>query len=235
MKNRLFSLVAALALVLCVSSIAVADEKLDAVEKELTKAWGNFESMTADMTMTMAMPGMTTKTTGTIELEHKGGKDRYRMDMKSEMDMGGQKMSTASSTVSDGEFIYTVSEAMGQKTAIKMKPGQGQMSAPVGKEAFDSLKEQFELKVLPDETVDGDVAHVLEGKPKQNMGSPITTMKMYFAKKHGIMVKMVGFDANGAEVMSTHYKNVKINPKIDASRFVFKAPEGVEVMDMTGK
>jgi len=233
MKIRLYSLIAAMALMLCASSVAVADEKLDAVEKELIKAWEKFESMTADVTMNMNMQGMTNKGTGTFEIDNKGGKDKFRMEMNSEMDMGGQKMTNTTSTVGDGEFVYSVNEAMGQKTAMKMKPGQGQASAPVGRQMFDSLKEQFDLKVLPDETVDGDAAYVLEAKPKQSMGSPIAMMKMYFVKKHGIMVKMRGMDAAGTEVMTMDYKNVKINPKIDASRFVFKAPEGVQVMDMT--
>lgn len=235
MKDRLFSLAAVLALIYFAPAASFADDKLDAVVKELEKAWGEFESMTADITINTSMQGMTNKQTGTIEFDHKGGKYRYRMDMKTETDMNGQKMTSTQTMVSDGDYIYTLSEAMGQKHATKMKPLPGQMTAPVGKEMFDSLEKQYELKVLPDESVDGDAAYVIEAKPKQNMGSPTTTMKMYFVKKHGIMVKTLGLDASGAENMSMLYKNIKVNPKIDPSRFVFKAPEGVQVMDMTNQ
>ena len=34
-------------------------------------------------------------------------------------------------------------------------------------------------------------------------------------------------------MMTTKYTDIKLNEKIDPERFVFTAPEGVQVMDMT--
>ncbi|MCH7995546.1 MAG: outer membrane lipoprotein carrier protein LolA [Planctomycetes bacterium] len=210
------------------------DEELAAVEKALSKAWGNLKSMTADMEMNVVKAGTSTKMKGTVEFVNKPDKELFRMEMTMETDFGGQKMEGTSTTVYDGEFVYMVNEMFGQKTAIKQKPG-AMAQSPAGKHMFESLMENNELKVLPSEKVDGKDAFVIEAVPKGTGPQPVARMKLFLMKENGIMVKMLGYDSAGSEFMTTVYSNIKINPKIDESRFVFKAPDGVQVMDMTNR
>ncbi len=210
------------------------DEELAAVEKALSKAWGNLKSMTADMEMNVAMAGISTKMKGTVEFVNKPDKELFRMEMTIESNMGGQKMEGNSTTVYDGEFVYMLNEMMGQKSVVKQDPGVIAQS-PAGKRMFEGLKEKNELKVLPSEKVDGKDVFVIEAVPKGTGPQPVARMKIFLAKENGIMVKMLGYDNAGTEFMTTVYSNIKINPKIDESRFVFKAPDGVQVMDMTNR
>ena len=210
------------------------DEKLAAVEKELSKVWDKLKSMTADMEMNVAVAGTSTKMKGTVEFVAKPDKELFRMEMTMETDFGGQKMEGTSTTVYDGEFVYMVNEMFGQKTAIKQKPG-AMAQSPAGKHMFESLMENNELKVLPSEKVDGKDAFVIEAVPKGTATQPFTKMKLFLVKENGIVVKMLAYDHAGSEFMTTVYSNIKINPKIDESRFVFKAPDGVQVMDMTNR
>ena len=251
MKKRLFLLVPSL-LAFGAATAAVADEKpkaekkpvaqekpkvdpkLAAVEKELSKAWDKLKSMTADMEMNMLMAGISTKMAGTIEFVNNPDKEFFRMEMTMESNMGGQKIEGKATTIYDSEFVYIVNEMMGQKMAVKQKPG-AIAQTPAGKHMFEGLKDSNELKVLPGEKVNGKDAFVLEAVPKGAAPNPVTKMKLYMVKENGIMVKMIGYDSAGGEVMTITYSNIKINPKIDAGRFVFKAPDGVQVMDMTNQ
>ena len=210
------------------------DEKLAALEKDLSKAWDRLKSMTADIEMNVLMAGTSTKMKGAVEFVNKPDKELFRMTMTMESNMGGQKIEGKAITIYDGEFIYIVNEMMGQKMAAKQKPG-AIAQTPAGKHMFESLKENNELKVLPSEKVDGKDAFVIEAVPKGTLPQPVVRMKMFLVKENGIMVKMLGYDNAGSEVMTIVYNNIKINPKIDESRFVFKAPDGVQVMDMTNQ
>jgi hypothetical protein len=55
----------------------------------------------------------------------------------------------------------------------------------------------------------------------------------YFDKKTGIGLKTVSFDEKDKAVMTSVTTDVKINADIKDDRFVFKAPEGVQVVDMS--
>jgi outer membrane lipoprotein-sorting protein len=182
----------------------------------------------------MNMQGMSMKSEGTIEYLIQDGKELFRMDMTMKQSMGGQEMDGSMSTIADGQFVYAVTEMMGQKMAMKQKPDSFQ-GAVGGKQMFEDMKKSNELKLLPDEKVDGQATFVIEATPKSAGPRPYANSKMFFAKDSGIMVKMVGVDTGGNEVMTMKVSDVKRDPKIDADRFVFKAPEGVQVMDMTGR
>ena len=212
---------------------ALAGETLESVEKKIIEQWSKLKSMSAKTTMEMTMQGMSMKSDGTTEYLNDQGKEKYRMDMKMEQSFGDQKMEGSVSTISDGTFVYNLNDMMGQKMAMKQKADSLQ-GAPGGRQMFDNMKKNSELTLLPDEKIDGQAAYVIESKPKSPGPQPMSKSKMYFAKDSGIMIKMVGLDAEGKAIMTMNVKDVKLNPKISPDRFVFKAPEGVQVMDMTG-
>ncbi len=215
-------------------------DDLESVQKALAAKSAAMKSCTYKSTSTIVSEAPVksrTETVGTDELLKKDGKWLHRMESKSTsvMEVGGQERKTESTVlvVSDDKYIWTLSESQGQKMVIKNRVAEGQNMA-VG-EGFDALRKDYDLKLLPDETVEGKAAWVIEATPKK--GAPAAqagmTMRYYYDKDSGMMVKMVGKSVDGKTTMTTIVKDLKLNPDISADRFVFKVPEGVQVMDMT--
>ena len=229
-------------LLICVvlAPAAFADEKVDALEKEIAAKWKDINSMTAKMESVMDMEQQGMKMhhamKGTMEYLRKDDKMLSRMESETEsdMDMGGQKqtMKSTSLMVSDGEFMHTLSETMGQKMCVKMKADP----ELIGNDAMlKTLKEQNDLSMGDDETVNGDKCWVLISKAKQTQpGAPNKTC-YYFRQKDGIAIQTIGYDDSGKKIMTSTLSDIKINQKIDPARFEFKVPEGVQVMDMSNQ
>jgi len=220
---------------------AVADEKLDAVEKEIIKKWQDVKSMTGKMTMNseMAQGNMTMKSsmTAVIEYLRHDGKMLSRLEGETEMvqKMGetDQKFAMPMLAISDGEISHTLMERMGQKMCIKAK---AEAQATVGAAMFKALREQYDLELAEDEGLDGDKCWVIEATPK-TAGRPGEPGKVtfYIRQKDGATVQMLGFDAADTKVMTAKFSDIKFNEKLDPKRFEFKVPEGVQVMDMTNR
>jgi len=236
------TLLAAIAFVFVTSvSAAVADEKLDALEKEIAAKWEKVESMTAKMDMSMQMDQGAMKMDhtmkATLEFLRKGEKMLSRMEGEMEMimDMGGQKntMKTPILMVSDGEIAHTLVEQMGQKTCVKSKADENSLT---GAEMLKSMREQYDLTVADDEEVGGEKCWVVHAKPKKAAapGQPVK-VAFYFRQKDAATLQMLGYDASDKKVMTTTYSDIKFNEKLDPKRFEFEVPEGVQVMDMTNQ
>jgi len=215
-------------------------DDLESVQKALTAKSAAMNSCTYKSTTTIVSEAPVksrTETVGTDELLKKDGKWLHRMDSKSTsvMEVGGQEQKTEGSVlvVSDDKYVWTLSESQGQKMVIKNRVAEGQNMA-VG-EGFDALRKDYDLKLLPDETVEGKAAWVIEATPKKDAPAARAgmTMRYYYDKGSGMMVKMVGKSIDGKTTMTSIVKDFKVNPPISADRFVFKAPEGAQVMDMT--
>lgn len=224
-------------IVLATSLLAKADtvkevqEKIIAAAKKVKSATGDI-SLTTDMShqgMTMKMVG-----SGTMAYMIKGDKyfSRQEMNIKTEMGEGMPTMEQSMLTIADGEFYYTLSEQMGQKMATKTEIDPKSMAVPT-KESFEVMAESATLKVLPDATVDGRNAWVIEATPKQGgaEGKTIT----YYDQDTGLMIKMVMMKPDGTPMTTMKATNIKTNVDIAADKFEFNVPEGVTVQDMTNR
>jgi len=216
-------------------------DDLESVQKALVAKSAAMKSCTYKSTSTIVSEAPVksrTETVATDELLKKDGKWLHRMESRSSsvMEVGGQERKTESTVlvVSDDKYVWMLTESQGQKMVIKNRVAEGQNMA-VG-EGFDALRKDYDLKLLPDETVEGKTAWVIEATPKK--GAPAAqagmTMRYYYDKDSGMMVKMAGKSIDGKTTMTTIFKDHKVNPDISADRFAFKAPEGAQVMDMTG-
>lgn len=214
-------------------------ESVEDVEKSILKAAGELKSYTAKSKSVQDMDmgnGMSSKSemSATIEWAKKGDKSLYRSEMKGTMvqKISGQEIKNESSTliVSDGDFLYSVAETMGQKMAMKLKADPLATGAP--KEMLATLKQNHDVKALPSAKVEDRDCFVLEATPKQAAG-PITKTTYYFCKQTGIAVKTVSADKSGKAVMTNTLSDIKVNTEIDPKRFVFEAPAGVTVQDLT--
>lgn len=218
---------------IAVSSLAVPAmaDSVDDVIKKLEESFSKLKSFSMKMRMEQKSEGSTMDGKGTMEFMRKDGKDLSHTDMDMTTEMKGQgfemKMVMKSQQVSDGQFSYSYIEYLdgpqkGMKQAFKNKAENQNMSPKY-------LKEMGDLKMLPDEKVDGADCYVIEVTLKQ---APTTKQVNYFRKADGIAAKAITTD-NGKQIGTMTMSDIKVNPDLPADRFVFKAPEGVEVQDMT--
>jgi outer membrane lipoprotein-sorting protein len=223
------------------TGVVRAADSIEDVEKKLIEAHSKMKSYTCKTKMVQNFDmgqgnKMSSDFNGNFEWKRDGEKQMFRTEMKgtTTTSMGGTDNKTEVNVlmVSDGSFLHTLSEQMGQKMATKQKPDTTMTGDP--KKLFEKFRTENTVKLLPEEKVDGVSAVVLEVVPKDASASPVAKSVMYFAKDTGINIKMVGKDKDGKEVLTTSSTDIKMNTELANDRFVFKAPEGVQVMDMTG-
>lgn len=227
----------ALASLACFTTAAARAEKLEDVEKKLSEQSKKITSMSMKMKSVsdVSAEGFKTKSTldGTYEYLIDGKKTLSRTDAvtKTHTEAGPvkQDMDAKSLSVNDGEFMWVLSEQSGQKSVSKLKADEKQSA-----NWRDDMKEWYNVKLLPDETIEGKPCYVLEMTPKKAVpGDTNYRSVQYYQKDNCVLVKAVVFDAAGKPVSTTTYSDIKINPSLDKSRFKFTPPPGVEVMDMT--
>ncbi len=219
------------------AAAAWADD-LGAAEKQICQAWEKQRSMTAKLTMVSNIDAggtmMEGKGEGTIEYVHKGDKTYLRMELKSTMPQpvgADTKTEQNMLTIIDGDYAWTLSETMGQKMAMKTKIDLRTTGDP--KTLFAEYRKDYELKLLPDDTVDGKKTYVIEATQKEKAGGNVSRTLLYFDKDNGGMLKMAVQTPDGKPTMTMSYSDVKYDVNISPDRFVFKAPPGVEVQDLT--
>lgn len=219
-----------------------AADTLEEVEKKLIEAAEKNKTMTARMVSTMEMEGaqmkMKSKQEGTLETARRGEKYLSRSEAKSTGtnkfgDQPEQKIEEKSLAIFDGDYLYTYSEGANGKQAFKMKADTTKQGA-VSRRMFDDLRKGHELKLLPEEKVDGRACYVIEATPRK-AGEGVTQKNTFWYDKESAVVMKMVFerkDANARTNSTTVMSEVKLGVDIKPERFVFKAPDGVEVVDM---
>lgn len=228
---------------LAFSTTSVRAETFDEVKKQIHEKVSKYKSLSykIDVQSEMDTPQfkMKSSTQQAAQFVNKGDTVLARMETNSSsaQKMGEEEMKYDSKSldVCDGKEWYTLVDQMGQKSATKRKADMkkdGNPFDPMG--GFKLMEENFEIKVLPDETVNGKPAWVFEMKLKP--GNPAAAMMgktlAYYDKETGISIKGVSFDPAGKPTTTSTTSDVKINEDIPADKFVFKAPEGVKVQEV---
>ncbi len=215
-------------------------EDLGAVEKQIQEAWAKQKSLAAKLRTEVKFEqmGMTMESRGegTFEFMRKGDKilARTEMTMNAVQKIGAEEMKRSQSMLSivDGEVTYSLNEFMDQKFATKSRTDPGATGAPGA--IFEQLHKSHELKLAPEQSVGGRKTHVIEAVAKESMpGDPVRKTVLYFDQDSGFMIKMQALTEGDKPLSTIEYIDVKLNASIDDDRFVFKAPEGVEVVDQT--
>ncbi len=178
---------------LAVVGSAVAGDTIESVEKQMIEQGKKIKSLEfkSKMNSDYDQPGWKYKQdmTGTYQYMRDGEKMFYRIesDDVSVTTTDGNDSTTKSHTlmVCDGEFIWVLSESDGQKTCMKqLATDQGWF---VSKAYFNSMRMNYILKLLADDTVDGRSTWVIEASPKPEMASNpgATTISSYPDKATG--------------------------------------------------
>ncbi len=220
---------------------AVLADTLESVEKTIVEKAGSLTSFQGKMVSTQNMQNPQMKYEAqndmTSDCLKKDGKWLYRSEGKTKsvsvVEGQEQKQDVNMLIVCDGQFVWTLTDANGQKNVMKTRP-EGEFSMVTDKAYFEDMRKDYDLKLLPDESVEGKATWPIQATPREAAAEgDVATLITYFDKETGISVKTVGKDAAGKVIMTSLTKDVKINAAVPADRFVFKAPEGVQVMDLT--
>ena len=149
-----------------------------------------------------------------------------------------EKIESKMLTILDGEFMYNLTESAQGKQAMKMKQPANDT---FGDKMWEEMHKHFDMKLLPDETIDGKSTWVIESRPKaEKDATPEMKAAMEgtrsvtnYRKSDGAVLKAATYDKSGKTTMLMTMTDVKydVDPKADA--FKFTAPEGVTVMDMS--
>ena len=223
-----------LVLGLAFSGATVAAETVEEVGKKITAASEKLNSFSAKTKMVSEMKqegfSMVSTSEGTTEMLRKGGDFLMRTESKgvSETSIGGNvtKQESSNLMIADGSFAYSISEAAGIKSAQKMKLTKPDV------DPFKAWRGTAELKVLPDSSLDGRAAWVIEATPKSDQAGQGKNV-IHYDKESGQMIKMVAYTPDGKPMATMTYSDIKLNDKISPERFVFTAPPGVEVQDLS--
>lgn len=233
---------AAIVGLLAFTFVPARGETLEEVKQKISDRLDRLRSVQARLTMVQDVDSRGSayqaRTEGIYEIVNKGARSPFRSDMKVTQTLkeagGGSKQAEFSTlSVCDGEFVYTLQEGMGRRSASKGRVDPSR--AMFGDKAFlENLQRDYNLKLLADDHVDGTPVWVIEATPKDAANNPIGRMSHYFQKDSGLWVKAIGRDREDKVISQTQVKDIKLNVTIPASRFEFHAPPGVEVVDLTG-
>lgn len=232
-RNKIIAGAMALSLL---TPVLCSAKTIEEVEKELEAAINKSKSYSATVLSSTEMDQggmkMSMRMTGTYAVLKDGDKMKFRMEGKTKMEMPGMENAPGAGeqkllVISDGEYTYQLSETMGMKNAVKSKAESEVIP-------WAAMRDTHELKVLPDEKVDGEDCFVIEAKAKEAAEMQANRLVFYCRKDIGATIKQVAFTAGDVPVNTLTFTDIKINPTFDPGHFKFEAPEGVTVVDHTG-
>lgn len=226
----------------CALGAAQAEQTLESVETEVEALWQKVDAFTMNVTTDTNVPvgplTLTSRATGTMECAKKDGAVLFRLEMvnKTQVPVVGavdQKMLN----VFDGTAMFSEMEMPGMHKVFRMPKDAAQKKGPSsGRAMFEGFREQGEVKLLPDATVDGAPVWVVQVTPneafKRRAPTPVALFKFYISKDSGIQIKTEIFDTSGKPTSTTVCSNVNTGAKPAPERFVYTAPPGVTVEEL---
>lgn len=225
------------------SPTALAEETVESIERQAIAACENHKTLSAKMRLTadltMGAAEIRTESNGTYEHQRQGENVVFRAELKNVVTSKARgqerKVEQTVVTISDGEASYTLTIQPGIKpTATKGAPKPGQ-TVLADRHFFNSLKKQYDIRVLPDDEVEGKPAWALEATPRQPAPNQPAKSIYYIHKDSGIRVKNTGHDKTGRRIQLTALTDLKLDAPIDSKRFMLDIPDGVTIVDTTGK
>lgn len=220
-------------------------ESVESVEAKLVDLWSKVDSYSAVLDLTAkvgqgSMP-MSIHGSGALDYMKKDGRMLCRIEGVASISGGPQAMDVTLLMVSDGNDMFFQMDTMGKPMVMKMKaPPTPEFTPDIGKTLFEELHKGFDVKLLPEETLDGMKAYVFQLTPKKDQAAAVPMpgipggfggIRAYFTKDIIAQVKMVASDASGAPLMTLAWKDIKANAGLAPERFKYAPPAGVKVMD----
>jgi len=193
---------------------------------------------TMNMVVELKQAGFELKATTTSEIHYMRIDDGYLMRNETtgvrETNREGvsDKSQTKTTQVIDGKYYWQYAE--GEMTGAKRKRVVKDRIPPFGDPLSTDSYKRHDLKLLPEETIEGKEVWVLEIVPKKS-GSKATGSKTkeWIDRETGLTLKAITYNALGKIQSRVMFSDHKINEKIDQSVFEFEPPADAQVTDNT--
>ncbi len=214
------------------------DANLRTVIGELTARWDELQGFSASVATELPQaagnPG-TTMGKGTYEWSKRGEKRLLRFGLANNIrivtgEAKAIRTGELLTFVYDGEFLYSQlqqSRTFKQTTKYRYEPDRVLQIG--GKELFRSLMEGNNLKLQPEEMVNGRASYVIEATPVAGKGSSMH----YFDKQTGVRARMIERDEAGKATLTLTLSEFNTNPEFSEDYFSYRLPEGFELIDKT--
>lgn len=238
------------------SSSCFGAETFEEVLQEIEANAPKISSWSADLLMRTTVAGMQMDYTG--ELAGKG----QATAMTARMLAGGQTMNMKT-VIDEAGVQWIETDAGGVQQIMKidrsklegLEEGAGALAgfgasgmSPTQspREMLEMYGKLYDLDVEGAESVNGVDTYVLAGtmtddakntlgpslSQVQAMGASMDWVELAVGQKDGF-VRRVRMGSPDSPFLTIDFKNVKINPSLNADRFTYEPPEGAHVMDMT--
>ncbi len=228
---------------LTTSRTIASEDSLPSIESHAIAAAAKLEAVTAKMRintmMKMGEADIESESNGTYDHQRHGNRIVFRIDLKNVVTSRNQgqtrKAEQSVLTISDGAACYVITTQAGRKpTVTKSIPQPGQ-TIVADENFFATLKKSYNLRVLPDQNIEGKIAWVIEATPKAAAADQPAKTIHYIQKESGLRVKSTGHDKTGRRIQLTALSQINLKPDIKPDRFLVELPDDVTIVDMTGK
>jgi chaperone LolA len=182
---------------------------------KVEEKYRSFRDLSMNFTKTLKSEIFETqkKTKGKMYLKNP---DKFRIETKDEI------------IVTDGKFLWTYSEQNEQVIKNRLDRSKNIFKP---NQYLSNFRKEYKAKLTGEEKIDKTKCYKLALTP-QKEDLFITKMIIWIDKKTLLAKKMEYQDSNDNQITLV-FDHMKINKGIKDSKFVFKASEGVEELDLT--
>lgn len=218
----------------------VRASELQDAEKDIRDKYEKITSFEAVVTVNSATHvrngGNQVKGKGTLLVLKEGDRISYAWKIKSTIvvnpDGEAKTIDAYTEIVSSGDDVYEYMEQMGNSrvTITKYLPNE----IPHVKQMLDQLHLTHDVKLIGEQTTDGQEVYVLEANAK-SPGTRPGRVAMHFAKDTGLLIKRDEFNDSPQSTSTVTFTNIQTNTEIPAEKFKFVMPAGASVYDRTNE
>ena len=199
--------VLALAALAVLSTGQAAAQNADAVARRLQAEYRNVRSLQADFVQTLGRQQLR----GSITVRG----EAFRIELPEQ------------TLVSDGRTLWSYTRTDNQVIVQDYRPQEVGFS--IG-QVFTDWGSQFRVTGATRATIGGARHDVLAMVPRQ-AGSSVRDATLYVRSTDAVPTMVRVHDVNG-QTLSFDLRNVRLNPRLAAGTFTFRAPSGAEVVDL---
>lgn len=225
-----------LAVVCIFTPVITAADSLASVKSAILEKWDQYDSMTGVLSATIDFSSIPEYSdlrpangVGTVSYLRQYEKVFSRCEINFPMDPKKTQKPHVLWIISDkDEYMEVV--FLGKVFRAGKLEGRGKAFAAGGKALFDFMQENFNLTVLPEDTVNNEPVYAIQGKlknPEFLAGSD--KFLFYFSQETGVLLKLVSY-GKGIEkpVAIITTGNIKFNEPLTPDQFNYVPPESEE-------
>ncbi|MBE7465166.1 MAG: hypothetical protein HS116_16945 [Planctomycetes bacterium] len=239
------------------ANLMLAALKTEPILVKMQETVTKTEFLEADLEMKMNMMGM--QTGGKGHFKGKGNSEQFVMDQA--ISMNGQEFKMH--LVCDGTTLWIESTIPGgagkrvQKMSLEFMNKMGGQQTGTSNPMYQvkQMRENFDFTKMKEETLDGAIIYVIEGKLKPDalelaaknaeavggamaaqaaraQMQKLDTARIFIAKDDFVLRQYQMLDAQGSTVLDMKLSNFKTNVPLTADLFKYNPPEGARVIDI---